>query len=69
MLNMADAAPISDSAGISNFSNPQSASSLHAFTAEGLSAIVKEAIGGVKNYIDEALAQQKEQTVRNIETS
>ena len=41
-------------------------------SAEGLSTTVKEVVGGVKNYIDEALALQKEQTVKSnssIETS
>eukprot|EP00057_Strongylocentrotus_purpuratus_P015406 XP_011669880.1 PREDICTED: uncharacterized protein LOC105440944 [Strongylocentrotus purpuratus] len=32
------------------------------FTAENISDIVRKAVGGVKSYIDEALAQQKENT-------
>ena len=69
---MADTVPPHDTAGSSNLSNnpaPQPNPTFHTFSAEGLSAIVKEGVGGVKNYIDEALALQKEQTVRSIETS
>ena len=39
------------------------------FTAENISDIVREAVGGVKSYIDEALAQQKENTSKSIESS
>lgn len=50
---MADAAPFPDFPGVSNLSSnsvPQPPPSpLHAISAEGLSAIVKEAVGGVKN--------------------
>ncbi|XP_030839464.1 uncharacterized protein LOC105439618 [Strongylocentrotus purpuratus] len=38
------------------------------FTDENISDIVREAVGGVKSYIDEALAQQKENTIKSIET-
>lgn len=39
------------------------------FTAENISDIVREAVGGVKSYIYEALAQQKEKTSKSIESS